>query len=56
MKTIFSPQTGQRTLRLFKEIEDEFGIDLTTEAGMAKFAMQLSGDVRQANLLEALDI
>ena len=56
MKTVFSPQTGQKTKELFRKIEEEFGIDLTTKAWLAKFSMQLSWDPRQANLLEALDL
>ena len=56
MKTVFSPQTWQKTKELFRKIEEEFGIDLTTKAWLAKFSMQLSGDPRQANLLEALDL
>lgn len=55
MKAVFSP-TDRWTKRLFSEIEEEFGIDLTTEAGLAKFAMQVSWDPRQASLLEALDL
>jgi hypothetical protein len=41
MKAVFSP-TDRGTKKLFQEIENEFGIDLTTEAGLAKFAMQVS--------------
>jgi hypothetical protein len=55
MKAVFSP-TDRGTKKLFQEIENEFGIDLTTEAGLAKFAMQVSWDPRQASLLEALDL
>jgi len=55
MKAVFSP-TDRWTKKLFAQIEEEFGIDLITEAGLAKFSMQVSGDPRQASLLEALDL
>lgn len=55
MKAVFSP-TDRWTKQLFWEIEEVFDIDLTTEAWLAKFAMQVSWDPRQASLLEALDL
>lgn len=55
MKAVFSP-TDRWTKKLFREIEEEFGIDLNTEAWLAKFAMQAAWDPRQASLLEALDL
>lgn len=56
IKSAYSPQTWARFRRLAEEILEETGIDLTTKAGLAKFAMQLAWDPRQASLLEALDL
>lgn len=56
MKSLFSPQTGEPTRRLFEQIRNETGIDLFEEATLAKFAMESVGDVRQRTLLKSLDI
>ena len=56
IKSAYSPQTWARFRRLAEEIKEELGIDLMTKAWIAKFAMQLAGDSRQANLLQALDL
>ena len=56
IKSAYSPQTWARFRRLAEEILEETGIDITTKAWLAKFAMQLSWDARQASLLEALDL
>lgn len=55
-KTLFSPQTWERARDLFARIKEEFGVDLANEAAVAKFAMQVSWDTRQANLLEAINL
>ena len=51
MKQLFSP-TGTAPRKLFMEVEDLTGIDLVTEATLAKFVMENIGDARQASLLE----
>ena len=56
IKSYYSPQTWERFRRLAEEIFDETGVDLGNKAWLAKFAMQLAWDSRQANLLEALDL
>ena len=56
IKSAYSPQTWSRFRRLAEDIKEETGIDITTKAGLAKFAMQLAWDPRQASLLEALDL
>ena len=55
MKSIFSPQTGEPTRRLFQQIKDETGIDLFEEATLAKFAMESVGDPRSQSLLQQID-
>lgn len=55
MKSLFSPQTGEPTRRLFQQIKDETGIDLFEEATLAKFAMESVGDVRSKSLLKSID-
>ena len=55
MKRVFSPTDGG-TKALFREIKRITGIDLNEEATLAKFAMEKSGDARQANLLEQLEL
>ena len=55
MKTLFSP-TGGNTRSIFKQIEQETGIDLFKEATLAKYAMESVDDVRQASLLKQLDV
>lgn len=55
MKSLFSPQTGEPTRRLFEEIKAETGIDLFEEATLAKFAMESVGDPRSKSLLQSLD-
>lgn len=55
MKRIFSPTDGG-TKALFGQVEALTGVDLVKEATLAKFAMEATGDVRQANLLEQLSI
>ena len=55
MKSLFSPQTGEPTRRLFQEIKDATGIDLFEEATLAKFAMESSGDTRSMSLLQEID-
>lgn len=56
MKSLFSPQTGEKTRRLFQTIQDETGINLFEEATLAKFAMESVGDPRSKSLLKQLDI
>lgn len=55
MKSLFSPQTGEPTRRLFQQIKDETGVDLFEEATLAKFAMESVGDPRSKSLLQQLD-
>ena len=55
MKSLFSPQTGEPTRRLFQEIRDETGIDLFEEATLAKFVMESVGDTRSQTLLQQID-
>lgn len=55
MKSLFSPQTGEPTRRLFQQIKDETGIDLFEEATLAKFAMESVGDTRSKSLLQSID-
>jgi hypothetical protein len=55
MKSLFSPQTGEPTRRLFQEIKDQTGIDLFEEATLAKFAMESVGDPRSKSLLQQID-
>lgn len=52
MKKLFSP-AGESPRRLFEEVKDLTGIDLTQEASFAKFVMESLGDVKQKSLLEA---
>lgn len=56
MKTVFSPQTGERTKQIFRAVKDITGKDLINEAVLAKFAMDAMGDIRGTNLLEALNL
>lgn len=56
MKSLFSPQTGEPTRRLFAQINEETGIDLFQEAALAKFAMESVGDPRSKSLLQQLDL
>jgi ribosomal protein L31E len=51
MKQLFSP-TSTAPRKLFEKIKKETGIDLVEEATLAKFAMEMVGDVKQASLLE----
>lgn len=55
LKRVFSSTDGG-TKKMFEQILKETGIDLTDEATLAKFAMELFGDVRQRSLLENLQI
>jgi hypothetical protein len=55
MKSLFSPQTGEPTRRLFQDIKDKTGIDLFEEATLAKFAMESVGDTRSKSLLQQID-
>lgn len=55
MKAVFSP-TDRWVKKLFSEIQEVTWVDLTSKAWLAKFAMQAVWDVRQASLLEALDL
>lgn len=55
MKSLFSPQTGEPTRRLFQDIKDRTGIDLFEEATLAKFAMESVGDTRSKSLLKSID-
>lgn len=55
IKSLFSPQTGEPTRRLFQQIKDETGIDLFEEATLAKFAMETVGDTRSKSLLQQID-
>jgi len=55
MKRVFSPTDGG-TKKLFEEVKKLTGVDLTDEAVLAKFAMELYGDVRQKSLLEGLGL
>jgi len=56
MKTVFSPQTGERTKQIFRAVKDITGKDLINESVLAKFAMDAMGDIRGTNLLEALNL
>lgn len=55
LKRVFSP-TDSGTKKLFNDVLKETGINLTDEAVLAKFAMELFGDPRQASILEKLSI
>jgi hypothetical protein len=55
MKRVFSP-TDAGTKKMFAEVKSLTGIDLTDEAVLAKFTMDLFGDARQASLLQQLNI
>jgi len=55
MKRVFSP-TDAGTKKLFADVKKLTGIDLTDEAVLAKFSMDLFGDARQASLLQQLNI
>lgn len=55
LKRVFSPTDGG-TKKLFEKVLKETGIDLNDEATLAKFAMELYGDVRQRSLLQQLNI
>ena len=56
MKSVFSPQTWERTSRVFRAIRENTGIDLIKESKIAKFAMEAVWDTRAFNLLNALDL
>lgn len=51
MKQLFSPN-GTMSKNLFADVKRLTGTDLTSEATLAKWAMDNSGDVRQASLLK----
>jgi hypothetical protein len=55
MKRVFSPTDGG-TKKLFEKVKGLTGIDLVDEATLAKLAMEIAGDTRQANLLEQLGL
>ena len=55
MKRVFSPTDGG-TKKLFNKVTDITGINLNEEAVLAKLAMEVAGDARQANLLEQLGL
>jgi hypothetical protein len=55
LKKVFSP-TDSGTKKLFADVKKLTNIDLTDEAVLAKFAMELFGDTRQASLLQQLSI
>lgn len=55
LKKVFS-STDSGTKKLFEQIAKETGIELTDEAVLAKFAMELFGDSRQASILQQLSI
>jgi len=55
MKSLFSPQTGESTRRLFQEIKDTTSIDLFEEATLARFVMESVGDTRSKSLLQEID-
>lgn len=54
LKSVFSPQTWERTSRVLRQIRDEFWVDLINEAKLAKYAMEAVWDERWINLLEAV--
>ncbi len=56
MKTVFSPQTGERTKKVFRKVQEITWEDLINESVLAKFAMQAVWDERAFNLLQALDL
>ncbi len=56
MKSVFSPQTWERTSRVFRAIRENTGVDLIKESKLAKFAMEAVWDTRAFNLLNALDL
>jgi len=55
LKRVFSPTDGG-TKTLFDDVLKATGIDLTDEAVLAKFAMELYGDARQASILQQLSL
>lgn len=55
MKRVFSPTDGG-TKKLFAQVKALTGIDLVEEATLAKLAMEIAGDARQASLLEQLEL
>jgi hypothetical protein len=55
LKRVFSP-TDSGTKKLFETVLKETGINLTDEAVLAKFAMELFGDSRQTSILQQLSI
>jgi hypothetical protein len=55
MKRVFSPTDGG-TKKLFEQVRAITGIDLVEEATLAKLAMEIAGDARQASLLEQLNL
>lgn len=55
MKRVFSPSDAN-TKALFEKVNKLTGIDLVNEATVAKYAMELFGDVRQKSLLSDLGI
>lgn len=55
MKRVFSPSDAN-TKQLFEEVKKLTGVDLTNEATLARFTMEVMGDARQASMLEQLQI
>ena len=56
MKTVFSPQTWERTKKIFRAVKQVTGRDLINDSVLAKFAMDAVWDIRGTNLLQALDL
>lgn len=55
MKRVFSPSDAN-TKKLFAKVQKITGIDLVNEATIARYLQQLSGDVKQASMLEQLQL
>jgi hypothetical protein len=55
MKRVFSPSDAN-TKELFASVKNETGIDLTNEATLARYVMDVMGDARQKSMLKQLDL
>jgi len=55
MKRVFSPSDAN-TKKLFADVKDITGIDLIDEATIARYVMEVTGDARQASMLQQLQL
>lgn len=55
MKRVFSPSDAN-TKQLFDQVKELTGVDLVDEATLARMMMEITGDTRQASLLQQLDL